>query len=203
MAKIKLGFSKYTNTDLLLFADNVVLKISTQNNFPNIYPDVTTGIKARDAFRDALVAAQNGGRLEIANRNLKRKELEKVLKLWGSHIEDVSNGNEITILDAGYFVQQTSIAGKSPTPPQNVRLVDGALQGDVKARCKKVSNAISYELRHRQANETEWTIAPIAYKTTIELKNVAAPGTIIWVQIRASNSHGYSDWSDPATIMVR
>ena len=203
MVKVKIGFGRYNDKDLLLFTDNVLSKVPKLSQFSDIYPNVSVVTALRDKFRDDLIAAQNGGKAEIANKNQTRRGLEVVLKQWGSYIEDHANNNEALVIETGYLIHQKPAQNAVPDTPQDVHITDGALSGGVKAQCKKVPDATAYELRHRQDKDTDWTMAPVSFVTKIELPNIAPPGTVIWVQIRALNTYGHSNWSDPATIMVR
>ena len=203
MVKVKIGFGRYNDKDLLLFAENVLSNVPKLSQFSDIYPNVSVVTALRDKFRNDLVATQNGGKTETANKNQTRKNLEVALKQWGSYIEDHADDNEALVIETGYLIHQKPAQGAVPDTPQNVHITDGALSGGVKAQCKKVLYATAYELRHRQDKDTNWTMAPVSFATKIELPNIAPPGTVIWVQIRAINTHGHSNWSDPATIMVR
>ena len=69
---------------------------------------------------------------------------------------------------------------------------------------KAVAGALSYELRFGvQVNRTvaEWTYQLVTgVRTPIILSNLT-PGTVYVFSVRAMDKAGYSDWSDPITMM--
>lgn len=202
MVKISLGFSKFSDSKLLTFADNVITRVSGIAVFSKIFPDVADVTNSRDEFRVALANAQDGGKSLTAAKKQKREVLVTNLKLWASYIEDHSNNDEALILSTGFELSQKPTAGSRPQPPSGVYLLDGELSGTAMVKCNKVDNALSYESRYREAANGEWKTGPSSTRTTFGIEGIT-PGTVIWVQVRGFNSHGHGEWSDPATIMVR
>lgn len=202
MVKISLGFSKFSDSKLLTFADNVITRVSGIAVFSKIFPDVADVTNSRDEFRTALANAKDGGKSLTSTKNQKRGVLVANLKLWASYIEDHSNNDEALVLSTGFELYKKPTAGSRPQPPSGVRLLDGDLSGKATVKCDKLDNAISYESRYREAADSEWKIGPTSTRTTLNIEELK-PGTVIWVQVRGFNSHGHGEWSDPATIMVR
>lgn len=87
--------------------------------------------------------------------------------------------------------------------PQKVRLKDTALSGELQALFDNVKNATFYQLRHSDTLDENWNESYVPFTKSKAVITGLKPGTSIWVQVRAINPNGYSEWSDPANLMAR
>ena len=196
------NFARLSNDSLLAKAEEINSYTTTSSLFTGIYPAVDVFTANLDNYRTKLAAAADGGRVAVAAKNEARKKLVEILKLWASYIEDRADGNESSILATGFELSKKPLPGTSPNMPENVRLSDGKLSGEALVKFKSVPNATTYEIRFRKDGEDTWQAGELTFKASFVLRNIL-PGTVIWVQVRAVNTHGSSNWSDPATMMVR
>lgn len=202
MNKVKKAFRSYSDVQLLAVGEKIDTCIPNSPLYDSIHPATDVFKTALSNYRIKLAAAADGGKLAIASKNEAREELIRVLTLWASYIEDHADDNESSIVATGFELAQKPTQGTVPTTPENVHLLDGKLSGSAEVRYKKVSNATAYEIRWRKESDDVWQLANLAFKAHSTLHDIAR-GTVIWVQVRAVNTHGNSNWSDPATIMVR
>jgi hypothetical protein len=69
------GFSKFTDADLLFFAKHVLEMMSASSSFPNPVVSMAALAAIIAAFREALTAAQEGGRNAVAMKDKIRAQL--------------------------------------------------------------------------------------------------------------------------------
>ena len=200
--KVRKFFSKQTDAELLATGEQIESCIPASSLFGNIYPSVETFNGKLANYKAKLAAAADGGRLAVAAKNEARKELVQVLLLWASYIEDHAVSNESSILATGFELAKKPTQGTTPNTPENVRVSDGKLNGEALVQYKKDAKATTYEIRWRKEGDEVWQPSSLAFNTHATLSGIAR-GTVIWVQVRAVNTNGVSNWSDPATMMVR
>jgi len=157
-----------------------------------------------DNLGAAIVAAQDGGRKAMAQKNKLRAVVIKDLRLIGRYVEETANGDRAIFLSSGLTPTsgtRTPAVGLSP----RFRTLDhGALSGQAVMRLKADPEALSYLIRHAPVtngtpgNWTEQIVTGV--KTPVTL-NGLTPGTLYAFQARAMNKAGYSDWSDSVTLM--
>jgi hypothetical protein len=196
------SFGKQNDAQLLATGEKIESCISNSPLFTNIYPSVDVFKEKVANYRGKLAAAADGGRLAVSAKNEARQALIHALVLWASYIEDHADNNESSIVATGFELVKKSRLGTAPNTPENVRLLDGKLSGEAMARYKKVDHATAYEIRWKKEADETWQFTNLSFKTTATIQGIAR-GTVIWVQVRATNTHGTSNWSDPATMMVR
>ncbi|HNI44938.1 MAG: fibronectin type III domain-containing protein [Chitinophagales bacterium] len=202
MGKVRKSFDHQNDTQLLAMGEKIESCIPNSPLFDNIYPAVEIFKTNLNKYRVKLAAAADGGKLAVTAKNEARKELIHSLLLWASYIEDHADSNDSSILATGFELAKKPIQGTAPNIPENVRLSDGKLTGEAVVRCKGVDNATAYEIRWKKEGDEMWQAIELVFKVTTSLHGIT-PGTVIWVQMRAINTHGTSNWSDPATMMVR
>jgi len=193
------------DADLLTASRTVETSMTGNVNFPNPLIDPQKVLKVDNDSFDALIAqAQDGGRKVVAQKNKQREVVIKDLRLNGRYDESISN-NDLAIFTSSGFVPTSGVrAPQVPLSPTIRSLNHGTVAGQLIVRMKAVAGALSYELRY--APETNgvpgtWVSQLVtAVKSPIPI-NGLTPGTVYAFSARAMDKAGYSDWSDPVTMM--
>lgn len=128
--------------------------------------------------------------------------LESAIRLYASYVEDTIN-SESEVISLGFVIVAKRSSTGTPTSPTGVSIADSNLSGSAVVRFKKVKNALVYQLRHSNVFGEDWNESFLPFtKTTANIQELEV-GSTVWVQVRAVNANGHSEWSDPATMMVR
>jgi hypothetical protein len=75
MKKVNLGFSKYTEANLLVIAQAILAALTTNAFFPTPVPTLAVLQTAITDYSEALSAAKDGGKTNIAVKMPARKSL--------------------------------------------------------------------------------------------------------------------------------
>ena len=157
-----------------------------------------------DALGVAIVAANDGSKKAIAEKNNTRAVVVKDLRLIGRYVEETAAGDESIFVSSGLTPTSGVKTPEVPLSP-NFRSIDhGTLSGQVVIRLKAVLLALCYELRY--APETNGTAGNWTYQLVPRVKAPVSlsgltPGTGYAFQARSIGPDGYSDWSDSVTFM--
>lgn len=201
MKKIALKLLLMSDAVLLAFA-NTLHGNGSNNSTVSTSPQILSLKSTKDNFAVSLVAAADKGRAAIAQKNQDRKLLEGAIRLYASYVEDTIN-SESEVISLGFTIAIKRSSTGLPASPTGVAIADSNLSGSVTIRFKRIKNARVYQLRYSKTYGEDWNESLLPFtKTTANIQELEV-GSVVWVQVRAINPNGYSEWSDPATMMVR
>jgi len=200
------NFSDYSDDGLLTQGRVIEAKMTGNASFPNPTPSIETLLRAIEKFETDLTAS-NGGRNGVnatAVKNQSRAELITVMQNLGLDVQKNGNDDFVTLLSSGYDIKGTPAPGTVPEAPINLVLTDGLHNGECDVKFAKVKNATVYEVRYSvQAHaEGSWMVM-LATTRTHSLITGIAHATELYVQARAINSHGASEWSNTVSLLIR
>ena len=111
--------------------------------FPNLpgLPEIRTAI---DNFRAALVTAQNGGRMEIAEKNKSRKLLQDKLHQLGGYVTFTANGDKTILISSGFSLVKEPLPRPQIEAPQKLVVTNGTNPGEMLVKVTAVKGARSY-----------------------------------------------------------
>lgn len=158
MARTLFDFSRLSDTELDSTAENILVKLSANGDFPDPYPNMETLQTNVLAYRQALVDAALGDRAKMRIRDEKRKELERTLHNLAFYVEKTANGNTALVLSAGFSVDKPKLTVGPLPKPDSIIVVPG-LHGSGMATVKVKRNlqARLYWLEYRLLGTKEWT----------------------------------------------
>ena len=204
--KVSLSFAYFSDALLITFVQAVIVAMTGNASYATPSPTLAAITTRLNNFIAAYANAADGGKTLTAIKNQLRDLLIADLRLLASYVEVTGNNDDAILLSSGFSIYGGPFSPRPlPEMPLNLRLSDGPLSGTVKARVNKVEFAVVYELRYTEdpfGPDARWNQLPASTSTTI-IVNGLTPARTIWVQIRSVNSKGYSNWSDPAMIIVR
>src|SRR5699024_524497 len=111
------------------------------------------------------------------------------------------------LLSTGLQLISQPVRVDVPAVPEEVKLKDGALSGQVTVSFKRIRNVWGYEIQIApEAQKGDELVWEESFNTTLARGTVLAglqPGTRYFFRVRAMNGKGTGDWSEPVSTIVR
>jgi hypothetical protein len=201
-AKVSIQFlNRENDADLRVAIDRILASMRNNAGYPAPVPDLASIDTARNTFA-AAVTALDRSKASLVRRNNARAALVPMLRDLALYVQHASQGDLDALIASGFPVQKGRLPVGTPSAPQNLRLRNGPVSGQLIGRCAPVRPAVSYQWRYASASApTVWTLADPVASASITLEGLTR-GTDYIVQVRAIGRKGPSDWSDAATLMA-
>ena len=198
--RVSRGFGKFRSSALRTFSTNVNSCMTDNPAFPNPLVPTTVLEPAVITFSNAVDAALNGGKLEIAQRNAAQEVLLGLLRQEAAYVEGVAGDDLPKLLSSGFEVvsnNRTQVPLEKPV----IDRVENSGSAQLELRLQTVPTARAYEVRLSYAGGA-WQAAGIFTQARKIVLTDLTPGTTYTIQARAiGGSTGSSDWSDPVSHM--
>ncbi|MFU1858115.1 fibronectin type III domain-containing protein [Sphingobacterium sp. NGMCC 1.201703] len=204
--KALIGFGKMKDDELVIVCNTIIGAMTGNAKYPTPSPALADIQALLDDFTARLaVARKRGSPEDTAIKDESREPLMVAMQQLSYYVNSVAQGHLSTLLSSGFPTNSTTVTKQVPLKVENIRLSDGRQSGQVKLDFASQKIATIYEYRYRIKTDipTEWGDR---FTTTSSRGNIIAPlevGRFYEVQVRAINTHGVGDWSDPANILVR
>ena len=197
--KITLNFARLRDSVFENKAKHILESMTDNPNFPDPIPTLVQLQTAITNYSNALVAAAELGKNNVANKNKYRSELELLLFQLGMFVMFVANGNVTILISSGYTLS------KEPEPqhlenPGMVMLENGISTGQLVATIKKPAGARSFahEICDEQPTPaTVWNSTPTSRSSFVF--NGLLPGKQYWVRVAVTGSAGQIAYSTVST----
>ena len=209
--KLIISFEEFPLPDFLTKTEFISTSLASNISFPMPWPGGLSGPAALTAlyntFLTAFNAASTGDSIKVAQREAARTALTVFLKKLAPHLELTAAGDIAKLLSSGYSLRKstTHTGGGDPPPvPTNFKVERGG-SGQLIAKARKIRNVGAYEVQINSGDpnvEASWHSLPVQTSCAKVKINGLTPMTRVWVRLRAVNSHGPGDWTDPAGEVV-
>lgn len=202
------GFKYLRDNDLLNQAGTVLLAMDSNANFPAPEPDLPAVQAAYDDYKGKLeVASRQGSPLDKSLKNDAKLELAALLKRLAFYVNTVADGSLSVILSSGFPVSGLPVRLLPPATPERLRLADWLQSGQAQLVFDPVPDAWMYEYAVSSQKEADGSIVwPDPFTTRKSRGNVIAPvtpGVMYYARARSRNGAGFSDWSEPVSLIAR
>jgi hypothetical protein len=167
--------------------------------------DLTAYGNAITAYKDSIPAALDGSKTAVAQKNKLKEAAIRMYTQLAHYVEANCNDDMATFLLSGFQAKPTT---KTSTPPasDSIRKIEhGANTGQLVVTLMAVKGAKSYVLRYgvnplsgTPGTWTDFVITSVRPATTI---SGLTPGTVYAFRVQALLKTGYTDWSEPLTMM--
>ena len=147
MQKLKLNFARFTDSDLLTKAQQILQDMTGNPFFVNPIPTIADFELGINAYSVALVKAKDLGRLFVAEKNERRKALELLLEELGSYVIFVAKGSEVVLVSSGFDLTKPREAS-TITNPGAVSLSNGETSGQLNAQVQSQPGAMGYSFEY-------------------------------------------------------
>ncbi|MCX7083325.1 MAG: fibronectin type III domain-containing protein [Methylococcales bacterium] len=201
IAKVLLGFIKYSIAEKLPFYRNIVAKFISNPVFASSDMTPAALTAALDSFEASIIAARDGGHTPIAIMHDNEHIVDKLFRNAAHYVDKIADGDETIILSSGFQVSnQPKIHQKPP-----LAAFDGDHSGEVNLYAKAIDKAGSYKWEYVEgpvpADESAWipiTTTTSAHHTVSGLK----VGVIHQFRVAAITPNGISDFCAPVSKLV-
>jgi len=204
MLKINLGFGKYTDAQLLVKSQAIHTAMTGNTNFPTPTPTLAAVQTAIDDYATALSAAQEGGKTNVATKNVKKGELIDVLVSLGNYVTFTADGDEVKLVSSGFPVQKQ----KEPSPPlekpEIIKVEDGGNSGELLVTISAVKGARTYVYQYTKDplnDANEWT-GQNSTLTKFSFNELES-GKKYWCRVLAYGINEQVVYSDPVSRIVQ
>jgi hypothetical protein len=203
--KAKGGFTKMGPQDLAARATSAHDGFTADPvDFPSPPVDMPTFKTNIDLLTAKNVAALDGGKKAIADRNHQAVVVRKMLEEL-AHYAQVACKDDLTIfLKSGLEAKSTSPTASQPLSEAIRKVIPGPNSGQFLVTPVSLPGASAYEIRcgglgPGGAPPTTWTTQIVGRTRPPALITGLTPGTTYLVQVRAALKVGYTDWSESVT----
>ncbi|SEN42620.1 hypothetical protein SAMN05216436_11612 [bacterium A37T11] len=202
MKRFALNNFKRMGDALLVTMVKTIIAALTQAVIYFATPDPTLADvqAALDDFEAKLsIARRRGNPMETSAKDDSKAVLLELMRRLTFYVNNVANGSLTILLSSGFNLNMQVASGLPPEAPKNLRLREGRQKGQIRLDFDPVPTATAYE--YRFTSEVDAENKPLwgeRYHTTSSSNNVISPveaGKLYYVQVRALNTHGASDWS--------
>ena len=199
--RVSLAFRRYADADLNVFAGNIIGSLADNPAFPDPPVTVADLKDMQTAFRQAMLAAADGGRSATAAKNKARQTLLDALRQNAGYAQIKAGQDLPTLLTSGFeTMSKNQLPSQLPIP--SIIAVINERSMELLLRVTSVRNARSYQVRMKNGDDTWRPTVDFSQARRIVMKDLT-PGTVYTFQVRAvGGSTGYSDWSDPVSHMA-
>ena len=200
---VNFSTSKYTDLELIAKGEFIIEHVTGNTHFPTPFPLLTELTEATEMFNNAYTKAEDGSKEDTVNKNNMRAEYEYLLKKVARYVETESNGDEASIVSAGFDVP------KKPDPvgplnnPTGLVVRYGMNSGEVIIECDPVKNSRMYDFQFTQSPVTPnsvWTnVSCTKRKVNV---NGLSRGVEYVFRVAGMNSDPSRNWSEPVSKLV-
>lgn len=197
--KVIINYSKLTDANLLSKAEHILQSMTGNPDFPSPVPTLADVQTAVTKYSADLVLAQGLGKVNIANKNQSRMELEKLLAQLGMFVMFVANGDEAMLVGSGFTLAKTPEPGYI-TNPGNVSLTNGNTSGVLVSAVKGQRAVKSYLHQITGDPPTEATVwtSNATSRSRFVFTNLQ-PGKQYWIRVAAVASNDQIAFSPVAS----
>jgi hypothetical protein len=209
--RVSLNFTNVKDTDLWGKFKRISYKMKLNIRLFSKTPvDLDDFAALVDEYHHATVAAMDGSKKAISQRQKLRGQATKMARQLGHYVEDVADGDLEKIYAAGFEPAYKYRLLQQALPKTGIKkVVHGPNSGTALVYIIPISRSkgkvAHYELGYAEQTGDvigEFTTIPTPVaRFPIPVKNLT-PGTIYIFQARAFNNIGLTDWSDPVSFMA-
>jgi hypothetical protein len=202
--RIITGFRRSSNEQLATVAAAVIKGMTGNKAFPNPPVDLTAVQTALDEYLAALAAMVQGGTTATATKNNKRDVLTDFLEKLAHYVQTHCGNDREVLLSSGFPAIRTRAAATTSDKPSIIS-VDNGTRTELVVKVAGVRRARCYELRSAvvDAGGTTgpWQPKGLFTNSRSMLVDGLIPGSNYVFQVRAINTAGLTEWSDPVAHM--
>lgn len=202
--KVGIYYGKLSDGNLNKKAIYVVSALTNNPNFTPALPSLANFIALQEAFGAALVLAESGDRVKIAEKNQARLLLLKAFSQLAFEVNAQAGGDRAKLLSSGFDLAYAGEGSASIASPTDFKIAEGLNSGELKFSCKKVLNAISYLIEYTNelpTEDTKWTAIPCSTRE-LTIKGLRS-GTRIYGRIKAIGTKGQEAASEILSKIVQ
>jgi hypothetical protein len=190
------------NADVILYATNIVQKMTNNPTFPNPTPTVAALNAALSDLHTAETAALSRTKGTATVRNDKLTVLVSLLQQLRGYVQSVADAtpeNGAAIIEsAGLAVRKTSAHGKRAFAAR-----PGPLTGSAVVTAVAAGSRSSYEWQYSTDGGKTWVFAPATTQGKTTISGLPAGTTVQFRYLAVTPKGGQGDWSPAVSLLVK
>jgi hypothetical protein len=199
--RVSMGFAKFKDNTLALFAHSVILNLTDNPAFPALpvsLPDLGAAVAG---FRTAKCDTALGGILQTVIKIKARNDLISLLRDEAHYVQIIGRNDLTALLSSGFTAVDRNTA-QAPLPVPTILKMNNQHSGQLWLTLKSIPNARAYQVRLK-IGAGEWMDAgSYSQARKIVVPNLT-PGTRYDIEVRAvGGSTGCSSWSMMTNIIA-
>ena len=196
-----MAFVQSTDDNLVTFTSEVITGMDAPAFAAK--PVSTAALTARHTdFQQKLAASRNGGKVEIAAKNVSREASIGDLRLNAAFVQMIASTDLPLLLASGFKATSTNRTSGPLTKPV-IANVDNFQSTMLLVAAEVDSRSRAQEARFRVVGTEAYQSGGVHTKPSRVLYEGLVPGTTYELQLRSvGGTTGYSDWSDPVSHMA-
>jgi len=188
--------------DVILFANNVVQKMTSNPSFPAPTPTIAALTAAVNDLHTAETAALSRAKGTATVRNDKRTVLVSLLQQLRGYVQSVADATPETgaaiIESAGLAVRKVATRGKRVFAAR-----PGALTGSAIVTAATAGPRSSYEWQYSTDGGKTWVFAPATTQGKTTIGGLPAGTTVQFRYLAVTPKGGQGDWSPAVSLLVK
>lgn len=199
--QVDMSFTKLPDGPLVMFGENIEEKMTGNPSYTTPRIAIAALATKRGLFSAAVAGALPGGTDRTAIRNALHEEYVNMLRQQGLYVQSIANEDLPMLLSSGFEARSTNRA-RIQLPQPVIERLYVPVSTMIAAQVQALANAAAYQLRYKMGAGDYVELGTFTYSRPIFIHN-CVPGQSYTVQARAvGGSNGYSDWSNPVSIMA-
>ncbi len=167
-------------------------------------PPVATLNAEADILATQMADAEGGDHAKIEIRNAQSGKVFNMLRDEAAYVNKVASGDKAIILLSGFEANDES--DPLPIPGKTVvkRIEVGAETHSAKLIIDSLPDAKYYkiEISTTPSDESSWKLAVDNVSSRSLIVRRLTRGQEVWFRVAGGNSHGWGDWSEPASFIA-
>ena len=188
--------------DVILYANNIVQKLTNNPNIPTPVPTVAALAAAVNDLHAAETAALSRAKGSATVRNDKRTVLVSLLQQLRGTVQSVADAtpeNGAAIIEsAGLTVRKIATRGKRAFAART-----GALAGSAIVTAATAGPRASYEWQYSTDGGKTWVFAPATTQGKTTVAGLPAGTTVQFRYLAVTPKGGQGDWSPAVSLLVK
>ncbi len=204
-SKVIVDFSttKYTDARLYSKANDIIHRMDGNPHFADIQHLLIHLREATTTYIAALAKTRGRSKKNTALKNQARTILIAMLKQIATHVQVISDGDSLIILNSGYDVKKKWSKVGPLSKPTNFKIKQGGNKGSIYLVCNPIAGARLYEFEYTEGIPTPnsiW-IKVSSTKRKITIDELIS-GKQYTFRIAGGGSHPSRIWSDEISSYV-
>jgi len=200
-ATITLGIPN-KNADVILYANNIVQKMTNNPSFPTPTPTLAALTAAIDDLHSAETAALSRAKGSATVRDDKRTVLVSLLQQLDGYVQSVADAtpeNGAAIIEsAGLAVRKVTPRGK-----RTFAATTGPLAGSAVVTAASAGPRSSYEWQYSTDGGKTWVFAPATTQGSTKVTGLPSGTTVQFRYLAVTPKGGQGDWSPAVSLLVK
>ncbi|MEO7932216.1 MAG: fibronectin type III domain-containing protein [Chthoniobacterales bacterium] len=201
--KISIGFlGSDSNAELVVKVDTITSALTGNPNYPATDSGIAEVIALNTEFKDAIVAAADGGTALTAARNAKRSELCMRVRTLAAYVQANGKNDQAILISSGFPMQKSTRTPSTILPAPVLQSIGaGPNTGTVVMKLVALGAQV-YNWRCFLASDPQTNLSVMQSTSATTLFTGLTPGQSYCFQGNATNAAGTSDWSAPVPLIV-